>query len=378
MTISLYNTHVQICQMLDRADELWENGSAGERVMSVVSRIGARCIAFGPGVYNVVRFVWTWPRHIVKMGFIFSEGTWWESCSRLGHAVTCLAVTMVMRISVLALSILLPEVFLQKMKVHYAPLLFGLVLRAQYESFERISFGRALAGVDDQERRILLSSAAFSRISQELEGRVIDNFFQEIWLPSFVGAGILGRSFRFQGAQMHDFFSPVHISRPIFGQIKGQLVRFIAEENRWLVEQKIFTKDEIEDMTTGWAAVVNLAIFRMIDLMTLSDSGISVFGTQLSYGNVGGLYDHIELLRHLIETSRTLSLEEKGAMKYHLIADEERVTACEGRVAAYGREWKPMTAAMKDFFFAVGRFRTQFLEKNLGDISEQLQRAFVL
>ena len=124
-------------------------------------------------------------------------------------------------------------------------------------------------------------------------------------------------------------------------------------------------------MTTGWAAVVNLAIFRIIDLMTLSNSEITIFGTRLSYENAGALYDHRDLLQNLIERNSVLSAEEKEEMKYHLVVDEERILSSRGNLM-------PMNSAMKDFFFAVGRFRTEFLEKNLSDISEKLQEAFSL
>lgn len=409
MSIAIYRMQ-KVAENLSRMEI--GSFSRGDIVRGIQQGFLCRVISCSSCVYSAARTVWRWPVYALKLIDICnSRDTFGSKLFRVSVSVASLSLSIFGQIGGGLLGTIVPEFSFSCLHMHFIALLLrqctNCASAGNFENPQIVAGFQALnqdvnvreyfrgmqnsPGQDFVARSIrFLGEAALHMTGREIShtddrapasvpfSEFFDDEEPEDTVPLAdipFGSHILRAEpdFDIPQAVPAGFFDPVVVRYPLLTQFFDRVAEAIPNEIRFLVEKQIYTRDEVEDMTTAMAAILNLAIFHVVTRnFSRNDSSSLLFlGKDVSAQEGGALYEHKGMIEKMLHIFRSLVPGEKQSMVWHLLADEAKLVKAKEPIVEKNQ-------LMQELFSLIGEFRVVFLEKRMQQDSERWQRAFQL
>ncbi len=302
----------------------------GNGILSRIKSIFAACLC----LYDFVKGVAV-VRVFTPIAILFDSGITPESLARTAVAIGIIILKAALRCASSALSIILPELTLGLFKLHQVimeldALSIGLRLNLEESGIGQSERGRLNGEVDLWTRWTFRTNFAsrcanFIAVEHDRPRRYSSSIINSLnELGYYLDSNNVVRSRRDLRNQRNSELAETPFC--------SEFLKEIESEGNLLIDQGLYTRDDVEDFSTGYQAVCNRAIFKaLIHLFDCTEEGQLIYresGAEVSEEDViDQMSPHIDSIRKVVLSYKDLSKHVAQAQETEI--DEVQAAVCE-------------------------------------------------
>jgi len=338
MSVSSQVAYQKIIEWSHDSRERFVHGNLEDKARAVGYAVGARAIAFASAIYEVSNTIrYRMLSHSFKVIHVLVDGRCSaDACVRVAAHTTIFVTLFCLRTSLFFASVVSPEIFLEALQLHRPMFKLGLINKALFLTYDflppavRDRVPRGTFSFSFRGKIVELAMAEFER----RQGEPIDQIFGAVW------ANAIERAMDAQLQEGVEVVRPVHVRNGFFVQYLHNIHDVAVK----LFQDEVFSQEEIQDMSTAYEAILNNALFRLVDeKITLGSYEVNYEEDAL----LDRLATHSEEFINAKRAIEALDDREKEDMFRHLCCDNERFDTPWVEATARQKECKNRMVALR-------------------------------